>query len=202
MKTNKQKIQLLTAYALLAALVIVLQTFVAIPLGPFTVTLTLVPIMIGAILYGAPCGCFLGTVFGIVVAIQVVTGAMGPASYQMFEMLPAITMILCVFKGAAAGAVSGLIYRPFRKGEKKLLGTILSAVACPIVNTGIFVLGLALFYGKLVSVWAVAEGYTSVFMFLILGMVGLNFVVEFALNILLIPAVLRIIKAVKTAYSH
>ena len=52
MKSNQTKIQRLVGLAILAALVIVLQSFVAIPLGMFTVTLTLVPIMIGAILFG------------------------------------------------------------------------------------------------------------------------------------------------------
>ena len=189
----------LTAYALLAALVVVLEFFVAIPLGPsFTVTLTLVPIMIGAILYGAPCGAFLGAVFGVVVAIKVAFGLADAGSAQMFMYTPVTTLSLCVIKGTVAGLVSGLVYSPFRNRKNKLLGTILAAVACPIVNTGIFVLGLFTFYGEIVKQWAV--GYANAFFFLILGLLGLNFLVEFALNVLLVPAVLRIVQVVKKTY--
>ena len=45
MKTNKQNVKRLVGTAILAAIVIVLQTLVSIPLGPFTITLTLIPIM-------------------------------------------------------------------------------------------------------------------------------------------------------------
>ncbi len=199
MKTNKQKIMLLTAYAILAALVIVLQSFVSIPLGPYYVTLTLVPIMVGAILYGPACGAFLGAVFGVVVSIQVVTGAAGYYSFEMFRHLPAVTIAICMVKGTMAGLVSGLVYQPFRKksGGLQLLGTVLSAVSCPIVNTGIFAVGLMAFYGKLVSVWTVENGYATAVAFLFIFMIGVNFLVEFAINVLLIPAVMRIIRAVK-----
>ena len=39
--------------------------------------------------------------------------------------------------------------------------------------------------------------YANAFTFIMLGMVGLNFVIEFAVNVLLIPVALRMIKIVK-----
>ena len=77
MKDNQRK---MIYTAMLAAVVVVLQLFVSIPLGMFTITLTLVPIMLGAILFGPTSGAFLGGVFGVVVAIQVITGAAGAAN--------------------------------------------------------------------------------------------------------------------------
>ena len=200
MNTNKTHVQRLVGTAILAALVIVLQFFVSIPVGAFTITLTLVPIMIGAILFGPATGAFLGAVFGVVVSIQVVTGAAGPFSFTMFEMMPAITLILCVLKGAAAGLVSGLVYRALAKKEHKRLATILAAVACPITNTGIFCIGLVVFYKTLVDTTMEALGFASVIPFLLIGMIGLNFVVEFAVNVLLIPVVIRIINIVKKKF--
>ncbi|MBQ7346911.1 MAG: ECF transporter S component [Clostridia bacterium] len=200
MKTNKTNVQRLVGLAILAALVIVLQTFVSIPLGMFTITLTLVPIMLGAILFGPSGGAFLGAVFGVVVGIQVVTGAAGIYSTLMFEYLPFVTILICILKGTVAGFVAGLIYKPFAKTGKKFLGTILSAVSCPIVNTGIFVLGLAFFYGTLVNSWALDQGYANAFTFIMFFMIGLNFVVEFAVNVLLIPVVLRVIDIVKKRF--
>ncbi len=197
MKTNKQNLNRLVGLAILAALVVVLQFFVSIPLGMFTVTLTLVPIMLGAILYGPAGGAFLGALFGAIVSIQVVTGAAGLYSTLMLQHMPFVTIFLCMLKGTAAGLIAGLIYKPFANGKLRLLGSILSAVSCPIVNTGIFVLGLSLFYGTLVQNWTLENGYANAFTFIMLFMIGLNFLVEFAINVLLIPVALRVIDIVK-----
>lgn len=183
--------------AALAAIIIILQVAVLIPLGPFNITLTLVPLIIGAILYGPVAGAVLGAVFGIVVAIQVVFGAQGPYAFMMFELLPVLTLALCVVKGAVAGWVAGLINKLLASINKNKLGIILATLICPIVNTGIFALGLFIFYGNLTSTWAVEEGFASIFVFVMVFMIGLNFLVEFAINVLLSPVVLRIITLVK-----
>ena len=183
--------------AMLAAVVVVLQMFVSIPVGMFTITLTLVPVMLGAILFGATSGAILGGVFGVVVAIQVITGAAGPASTAMLLQAPVVTVVLCILKGAVAGWVSGLIYQAVMKTEKKKLAVILSAIACPIVNTGVFCIGLTVFYNNLLNEWAIAGEFVNAFTFIILGLIGLNFVVEFAVNVLLIPVTLRMMKIVK-----
>ncbi len=194
MKSRNQKLGKLVGTAILAALVIVLQTFVLIPIGIFFITLTLVPIIVGAILYGAGSGAFLGGVFGVTVAIQVVTGAAGAMSFMMFEAHPVITLTLCVLKGIAAGFASGVIFGLLK--EKKTLGVIISSVAAPIVNTGIFVGGLFVFYYPLMVDFAAQSNYANAAAFIFVGVVGLNFLVEFAINVLLIPIVLRIIKIV------
>ena len=99
MKDNQRKF---IYTALFAAVVVVLQMFVSIPVGMFTITLTLVPVMLGAILFGPASGAILGGVFGVVVAIQVVTGAAGLLSTEMFLQTPVLTVLLCVLKGTAA----------------------------------------------------------------------------------------------------
>ena len=193
-KDNQRK---LIYTAMFAAVVVVLQMFVSIPIGMFTITLTLVPVMLGAILFGPISGAILGGVFGVVVAIQVITGAAGPASTLMLVQAPVTTVVLCILKGAVAGLASGLVYKAIMKFEKSNLAVILSAVVCPIVNTGIFCLGLVVFYNNLLNEWAIAGDYASAFTFIILGLIGLNFIVEFAVNVLLIPVALRMIKIVK-----
>lgn len=183
--------------AMFAAVVVVLQMFVSIPVGMFTITLTLVPVMLGAILFGPASGAILGGVFGVVVAIQVITGAAGPASTTMLLQAPVVTVVLCILKGVAAGWVSGLVYQAVMKINKPQLAVILSAVACPIVNTGIFCLGLTVFYNNLLNEWAIAGEFANALTFILLGLIGLNFVIEFAINVLLIPVALRMIKIVK-----
>ena len=184
--------------AMFAAVVVILQMYVAIPLGPmFTITLTLVPVMLGSILFGTKSGTILGATFGIVVAIQVVTGAAGLGASAMFTQAPVVTIVLCILKGAAAGLVSGLVYQAVAKIQKPRLAVILSAISCPIVNTGIFCLGLVVFYNNLLNEWAIAENASNVFIYILSGIVGLNFVIEFTVNVLLIPVALRMIKIVK-----
>lgn len=196
MKTT-QKTRQLVGMAALAAIVIILQTAVMIPLGPFTITLTLVPIIIGAIMYGPAAGAVLGTVFGVVVSIQVVTGAAGLYSFMMFEYNPVLTIAVCVIKGAAAGWVSGLIHKLFASMQKVKLGVVLATIVCPIVNTGIFALALMTLFRTLASTWAMENQYASIFAFTMLFMIGLNFLVEFAINVVLSPVVYTIIKAVR-----
>lgn len=153
--------------------------------------------MIGAIMFGPKYGAFLGGVFGVVVAIQVPLGAVGLYSKMMFDYTPVITVLICLVKGVAAGWVSGLVYRAIAKFNKPFLGTMLAAISCPIVNTGVFAVGLMTFYGKLVNQWTVENHYANAFAFLMLFMIGLNFVVEFAVNVLLAPAVIRVVEIVK-----
>ena len=62
--------------AVLAALVVVLQLLSSvIKIGTVSITLTLIPIVVGAAFYGPGAGAILGTVFGLVVTINSATGA-------------------------------------------------------------------------------------------------------------------------------
>ena len=107
MNKKQGNTQRLAVLAVLTAIVIILQAAVVIPLGPFTVTLTMLPIIIGAIMYGPLGGAVLGTVFGVVVSIQVLTGAAGAFSTAMLEYQPAATILICLLKGIAAGLATG-----------------------------------------------------------------------------------------------
>ncbi len=198
--TNRQFIQRLVGTAILAAVVIILQLVASgIKIGPFTITLSLVPIILGAILFGPVSGAVLGAVFGAIVCVSVVTGA-DPGGFLMFQQNPVLTLFLCLLKSTAAGAVAGWIWMILKKHNKPVLAVILSAVACPICNTGILCIGMLAFYNSLVTGWAIAEGFANAFAYVILGMVGLNFLVELAVNLILTPVILRVISAVKKRF--
>ena len=188
MKDNQRK---LVYTAMFAAVVVVLQMFVSIPVGMFTITLTLIPIMLGAILFGPASGAFLGGVFGVVVAIQVMTGAAGAASSLMFTQAPVITVVLCILKGAVAGLASGLIYKAVMKFEKPNLAVILSAVACPIVNTGVFIACMFAFFIDVLQSWAAGADVVG---YVITGLVLANFVPELIINIIFTPVSHRLVR--------
>ena len=64
----------LVGVALFTAIVVVLQLIGSgIKLGPFSISLVLVPIVVGAALYGKSAGAWLGFVFGFVVLLTLST---------------------------------------------------------------------------------------------------------------------------------
>jgi uncharacterized membrane protein len=190
-----QKTRKMVALAMLCALVIVLQT-VSILIGQLnpivSFTLALVPIVVGAVLYGPTAGTVLGAVMGIVVFISVLLGQAGPLSAEMLQLNPVVTCLVCILKTAVAGFVSGLLYRIIAKTGKEKLAIIIAAIVCPVINTGIFLATLlTVFYGVAATF---AAGRMLYFIFV--SILGINFVLEFILNSALSPVIVRIIEVV------
>ena len=180
----RQKTKKLVGVGLLTAIVVVLQALaVAIrPTGIFNISLVLVPIVVGAALYGHKAGAWLGFVFSIVVLFT------DTAAFMAISV-PG-TIITVLVKGTAAGLVAGLVYLLLEK-KNRHLAVIAAAIACPVTNTGLFLLGCVLFFMDTISGWA--SGYASVGSYLITAMVGVNFLVELAVNIVLSSVIVRII---------
>ncbi|MBP3936283.1 MAG: ECF transporter S component [Clostridia bacterium] len=191
------KILKMVQMALLCALIIVLQQIV-IPLpGGLTLSLVLIPIVVGAVLLGPSAGAALGAVFGAVVTFLVITGRAGELSTMMWIANPVMTVIVCMLKGTAAGLVSGLIAKALT--QKKYLGIVLAAAAAPIVNTGIFLLGMFTAFRGVMQEFAdkIGMGGTTMIYFAVIVLVGVNFLVEFAANLICSPAIVRVVDAVK-----
>lgn len=195
MNNSNGKTRRLAGLALFTAIVVVLQLLGSfIKVGPFAVSLVLIPIVVGAAVYGVKAGAWLGFVFGVVVTIAVVTGADGGGySYIMFSARPVMTVIVCLLKGTAAGYVAGLVYRAISK-KNALAGVIVAAAAAPVVNTGLFVLAMLLFYQPQLQAWA---GDTAVATYIVTGLVGVNFLLELGVNLVLSPTITRLIAAGK-----
>lgn len=173
--------------AVLTALVVVLQYLGAfIRFGPFSISLVLVPIVIGAAMCGTKIGAWLGLVFGAVVLIS------GDAAPFMAVDI-AGTIVTVLAKGTLCGLFAGLVYKILSK-YNQYLAVIISAVVCPVVNTGVFLLGCKLFFMSTITQWGTAEGFNSALQYMFLGLAGGNFIVELLVNIILAPVVLRIIK--------
>ncbi len=184
MKANTRTI---AGLGLFTAIVVVLQlTGAAIKFGIFSITLTLAPIIIGAALYGLGAGAFLGLAFGVAVLIS------GDAA-PFLTLNPAGTVAVVLLKGALAGLAAAAVYKALEK--KTILGAVITAgITAPVVNTGIFVLGCYLFFMPLINEWAAAAGTENAGKFIITGIVGINFLVELAVNLVLSTVIVRIIK--------
>ena len=188
-KKRSMAIRTITGVAILTAIVIVLQLLGQfIRFGPFSVSLVLVPIVIGAALYGPWAGCWLGFVFGVVVLLQPDTGF-------FLNFNPFATIIVCLIKGAAAGLCAGLVYKAFEK-INAYLAVILAAIVCPVVNSGLVFIGSVLFFIPLIEEAFSLEAGQGI-KFVIVGMIGLNFVFELLFNIVLSPVILRLVRLVK-----
>lgn len=179
----------MTQLAILTAIVGVLSYFGGfIKIGGLaSISLTLVPVVLGAALLGPRAGAWLGAVSGAVFFLT--------ADAAFWLNLSVFGTILTVMvKGTLAGLAAGLLYRLLEK-RNMFLALLAAAAVCPIVNTGIFLLGCLIFFFDAVVEMANADG-SSVFSFLIVVFVGLNFVFELLLNLLLTPALQRIITVV------
>ena len=196
MKTNKQKIQRITGIGVLSAIVIVLQfVSMALRFSTFSITLTLIPIVVGAALYGVGAGTWLGFVFGMAVLLT------GDAAGFMVWNIPG-TIIRVLAKGMFAGAVAGLIFKLLEK-KNRALATILAAISAPIVNSGVFLLGcLAFFFGN-ISASTVGTGYEgNTVGFILMVYIGFNFILEFAINTVLSPTIVYIVNIGKKYFVN
>ena len=202
MKTSSaQKTLQLVQLALLIALVIALQMVSALipPIGGMvSITLTLVPVVVGGILLGKKAGAILGFAFGAIVLINCIS-ALDPGGSILWNANPFFTALICFVKGTLAGFVPALLYKAVKgNGENAGVGrefaaTVVAAIAAPIVNTGLFVAGMFLLFKDTLYAWA---GGTDIVMYVLFGLAGLNFLVEFIINLVLSPAIVRIVAAV------
>ena len=70
MNSNKQKAKDIAVLGMFAAVTVVFQLLsYAVKIGTFNLSLVLIPIVLGAYLYGVRVGAILGGVFGLVVTI-------------------------------------------------------------------------------------------------------------------------------------
>ncbi len=176
------KTQKIVGIGLFTAIIVALQLLAAsIKFGPFSITLVLAPIVIGAALYGIGAGAWLGVAFGVSVLIS------GDAAAFM-TINPAGTVVTVLLKGMFAGLVAGLIYKAL-ESKNKTVAVILAGIACPIVNTGIFLAGCYLFFQE----WLVSVFGTTGFATVVTGLVSVNFAVELGINMVLASVIVRVI---------
>ncbi len=186
MTNQKQQTQKLVLGAVLTALVVVLQMLGSfIKFGPFSISLVLVPIVIGAAMCDYKIGAWLGLVFAIVVLLS------GDAAAFLAINVPG-TIVTVIIKGTLCGLCAGLVYKSLEK-LNRYLAVIVAAVVCPVINTGVFLIGCKLFFMSAINEWGAALGFNNAAHYMFFGLAGGNFIFELAVNIILAPVILRII---------
>ena len=199
--TNSQKIKKLVGLATLTALVVGLQ-FLSnyVSFGSVSITLALIPVAVGAILYGPLAGLFLGAVMGGIALAA-------PSTLGFLQYNVGLTILLCLVKTSVAGLVSGLLFKLFANiakkqsetNKKKMLfatGIIVAALVVPVINTGIFIVGATIIYN---GYSVVLEDGSVIYPFASLGLtisaiITANFLIEFLVSAILSPALVTLVQ--------
>lgn len=162
-----EKTRRLTGLALMTAIIVVLQVVASfVKFGPFTITLALAPILIGAALYrpegqaragrGIRCRRIVGLHFGL-----------GPRWSDPVECqsLPDRLGLLGQGHPGRSGCRPGLSgHRLGRQipQQRSYAGRLLAAgIVSPVVNTGLFLLGLFFLFPTYLEAWATGAGRRS-----------------------------------------
>ena len=182
---NRKQLETLVLGGILTALVVVLQYMGSfIKFGPFSISLVLIPIVIGAATCSTKISTWLGFVFSIVVLAL-------DASAFLAISVPG-TIITVLVKGIACGLTAGIAYKLLHK-KNQYAAVVAAAIVCPITNTGIFLLGCVVFFFKTIQEWGIGAGYANAIEYMFLGLAGGNFLFEMATNIILCPVIIRIL---------
>ena len=166
--------------AMLAALIFIFQMIANfIPVTGVTLNLSLIPIAIGAILYGPWSGLLLGVINGLSVL---------PGSAAFIAISPFWTVVTCVLKTGLAGFAAGWLFKLF-KGKGLVPGMIICSLIVPVINTFIFsIFAFTVFKDGL--------EITGNYIVFLIGLVGINFLVEILTTIILSPSITYVIKHV------
>ena len=167
MSSTNTKVREITLTAILAA-IILLMAFTPLGylrIGPMSITLLVIPVVIGGMTLGPVRGGFLGAVFGATSLAQCFMGDMTGAA--MFAANAAGTVIACFVPRILIGVVSGLLFpvlmRTFRRSAAAFIGT---AVAGTLTNTIFFVALVVAFFKDSVlgggSFWAIFVTFFSI----------------------------------------
>ena len=180
------KVRRMVGIAIMSAIVVILQLLGSfIKIGPVSISLVLIPIVVGAAMYGPGAGAVLGGLFAVVVLLQ-------PDTAFFYGVHYFGTVITVLVKGILAGWLSGLVFKAFSK-VNEWLAVLMAAVVCPIINTGFFALGCKLFFWDALA--ELGGGNAVVYLFTV--MIGFNFIAEFVTNLICSPVVVRILHAAR-----
>ena len=182
-RNTTQRLTLMAVFTALVAILAYLGGFIRIG-GLASISLTLIPVVLGAALCGPSAGAWLGAVAGAVFF-------MTPDSAFWLGLSIPGTIITVMVKGIASGYLAGLVYNILEK-KNRYLAVMTAAIVCPVVNTGLFIVGCLIFFMDAVRNFALGENM-AVGTYLLVFFVGLNFVFELLSNIIVSPVIVRLI---------
>ena len=168
---------------LMLALMIILQIIGNyLQFGPVNINISLVAIVLAAVLCGPWSGAIVGFFNGIMALLS-------PSTIAIFmPVSPVGTVLACLLKCTLAGFVCGLVFNALKK-KNQIVGLIVSSLLVPIINTGIFIIFALLFFRPILESNVQSGAFPNIWMFLLMGFIGWNFLIELASTGVLSPIV-------------
>lgn len=177
-KKGKISNRTIAVTGLLLAIEIIFQCISMIIPGGVNFNLSLIPITIGAILFGPLVGCFLGLASGVIVLVS-------PNTVDVFfSVSPVATIFCCLIKTAFAGFFAGLIAKLLKK-KHNTLGSILASIIVPVFNTFIFSIFAYFFFKDALHFNNYGE--------ILFALIGLNFLIEFVTTLIVAPTLYKMV---------
>lgn len=140
MEKKRVNTRYLVELALFIAIILMMKIthLTSIPVGPLNMTLTMIPIAIGAMLMGPLAGGILGMFYGFTSLYDAVSGGSAMTGF-FFQISPVNTVILCVVLRTIVGVATAWIFRLIRKVDKtKTVCYFIGGLAAPVLNTLLF----------------------------------------------------------------
>jgi len=216
---RNDSIKKLVLTAVFMAITAFLQLFASsFTVGTVSFSLVLIPIVLCGVLVGKMGGFLTGLTFGVITMIGGITGGdvFTATLMQSGTRGFLLTSLICLVKASMAGLLSAIVYKGVKKFINKtfdseyihvlpfvtlkskgihsnFIATICAAATAPIVNTGLFILGMLTMTDILNE--AFLQG-GSVIYFLVVVCAGVNFIIELLVNLIFAPAIYHLIKAV------
>ena len=103
---------------------------------------------------------------------------------MVFQASPVLCFLVVMGKGTLAGLASGVVYQVLQN-KNTYLAMLVAAIVCPVVNTGVFVASMFLFFIDVLAAWA---GGGNLVGYVLTGLILANFVPELIINIVFSPA--------------
>ncbi len=143
---SKSKVLTMATIALLTALIFVLQ-FITVPLGPITVSLSMVPVAIAAMALGPWGGLISGGIWGFASILKAMSGASGMTTV-LFSMSIPRTIVVCFVPRMLDGLLLGLIFMILRSRVKIFLSGCIIGLLAALLNTIFFMSSIILLFGN------------------------------------------------------
>ena len=190
---NGKKITLLAVFSAVIAVI----SFLPIRTLGLEITLSMVPVAVGAICFGPAAGAVLGGVFGLVSFLQCL--GWSPFGAALLAIDPLYTFLVCVPTRILAGWLTGLIFKLFNRSNKgwvRETGFPVASFAAALLNTALFMSTLVLcFYNTdFIQGFVTQLGALNPFLFVVL-FVGINGVVELIAGFILAAPASRAVTA-------
>lgn len=175
--SKNQKTVNIVGVALLTALIIVLQwlsSVVTTPLG-FTISLVLIPILIGAVMFGWKAAAFLGFIAGAWILVLSFLG-LEPSGVFFLGVNAPMTVLTILLKGTLSGLIPGLLYSVMKNKINNIAATAITGGLIAVINTGVFLIfALTVFRDSL----SIEAGFAKGVSYVIASILGINFTAEF-----------------------